>query len=516
MAHSQRAQIALSKLAEEDPAYGSWALWCKHLDSDQPIAPAWTDGKTVFYGTDFEGFTNKEKEAVAAHELTHVAFRHPARGIALYRRLGPSYKHKTFNIAIDAITNEMLRAAGYKLPKSAIFLTDVLEKFLNIKQKPEECIAEWDSEKLYMALVRTKMSDQKQGGQKQQQQGQKPQQGQQGQKPQQGQQSQQPNGQQDGEGEGEDNDEANNGGQGQQQGNGKGQPSQQQGKGKGQKPDPTDPSQNGQGGQQQEEVYDPTASDALEAWADQNGYKGDLDEQAIKDGAAQGAADDSLEEAEWAQRVARGLAQGKLAGQGIGKLGYKIADVPKSRTPWEQILRQLVSKAVTRMPQPSYMKPTKKFLAMDSHAIAFGLERPVYEQGWINQKGVPRVAVGVDVSGSIDNQTLRTFAGEISAIGKKTGAEIHVLVFDTQVLSHTKMQGQDWDTEITKLEFARGGGTDFKPVIARAMELEPSIIVILTDLYADFGEAPKAKVVWAVEEETSIVPPYGRVITMER
>ena len=512
MAHSQRAQIALSKLAEEDPAYGSWALWCKHIDSDQPIAPAWTDGKTVFYGADFEGFTNKEKEADAAHELTHVAFRHPARGIALYRRLGPSYKHKTFNIAIDAITNEMLRAAGYRLPKSAIFLTDVLEKFLNIKQKPEECIAEWDSEKLYMALVRTKMSDQKQQGQKQQ----GGQNGQKGQQQQGNQKGQQQNGQE------QDGDEDCNG-NGQQQG-GNGQNGQQpngsrgnnQGKGQGQTPDPTDPSQNGQGGQGQEEIYDPTASDALEAWADQNGYKGDIDEQAIKDGAAQGAADDSMEEAEWAQRVARGLAQGKLAGQGIGKLGYKIADVPKSRTPWEQILRQLVSKAVTRMPQPSYMRPTKKFLAMDSHAMAYGLERPTYEQGWINQKGVPRVAVGVDVSGSIDNQTLRTFAGEIAAIGKKTGAEIHVLVFDTEVLSHTKMQGQDWDTEITKLEFARGGGTDFKPVIARAMELEPSIIVILTDLYADFGEAPKAKVVWAVEEETSIVPPYGRVITMER
>jgi len=473
--HTQRAQLALTKLAETDVAFAGWALWCKHTDSDEPIAPAWTDGKTIFYGKDYEGFTNDERIAVAAHEITHVAFRHPARGTALYKRLGPDYKHKVFNIAIDAITNEMLRAAKYKLPKSAIFLVDVLDKFLGIKASAEECISEWDSEKLYMALLRTKKSEaeenRKNGG-----------------KPQKGQgQSGQPQP-----------------GQGQP---GKGQKSSQPGKG-----------QKGQNGQPQpgEGEYDPTAAEALEEWANGMGYEGDLDEQAIKDGAAAGEADDAMEEAEWAQRVARGLAQGKLAGNGIGTLGFKIADVPVSRTPWEQILRQLVSKAVTRQLQPSYMRPTKTFLAMDALAMARGATRPPYEQGWIKQKGVPRVAVGVDVSGSIDDRTLRTFAGEIAAIGKRTGAEIHVLVFDTQVLSHTKMGGQDWDTEITKITFARGGGTDFKPVIAAAQELEPSIIVILTDLYADFGPEPKCKVVWAVEEETSIVPPFGRVITMER
>lgn len=492
--HTERAQLQLTKLAETDLAFASWALWCKHTDSDEPIAPAWTDGKTIFYGKDFEKFTNDEKIAVAAHEITHVAFRHPARGTALYKRLGADYHHKVFNIAIDAITNEMLRAAGYKLPKNCIYLVDVLDKFLGVKATAEECISEWDSEKLYMALIRTKMSETKDKKDGKQGQKNKPQNN-----PGKGQPK--PNGQpqsgqcdEDGDGEGE--------GEGSGQGKGKQDPNGKPQKGKGQN--------QGQG------AYDPTAAEALEEWAEGMGYEGDLDEQAIKDGAAKGEADDQMEEAEWAQRVARGLAQGKLAGSGIGKLGFRIADVPVSRTPWEQILRQLVTKAVTRQMQPSYMRPTKNFLAMDSHAMRTGIRRPVYEQGWVKEKGVPRVAVCVDVSGSIDDRTVRTFAGEIAAIGKRTGSEIHVIVFDTQVLSQTKMAGQDWDTEITKLTFARGGGTDFKPAIAAAQELEPSIIVVLTDLYADFGQAPKAKVVWAVEEETTIVPPYGRVITMER
>lgn len=484
LGHTERAQLALTKLAENDPAFAGWSLWCKHHDSDLTFAPAWTDGKTISYAKAFEKFTPDEKIAVAAHEIFHVAFRHPARGAALARRLGPEYKHKTFNIAIDAIVNETLRAANYKLPKSAIFLVDILDKFLGIKATAEESISEYDSEKLYMLLVKQKMSktkeNQKNGGKGQGQgQGQNQPQNGQGNQPQNG-QGQQPQGGQ--------------------------KPQNGQGQGQGNKPEP------GPG----EPGYDPTASEALEEWAKEMGYEGDLDEQAVQDIANQGESDDSMEETEWAQRVARGLAQGKLAGQGIGKLGYKIADLIQTVTPWEQILRALVQKAVTRQPTPSYMRPTKTFLAMDAHAMAHGIMRPVYEQGVQKIKGVPRVAVGVDVSGSIDNRTLRVFASEIASIGKKTGAEIHVLVFDTEVLTETKMKGDNWDSEITKLEFARGGGTDFKPVIKRAMELEPSIIVILTDLYADFGPEPKCKVVWAVEEEGGPTPPFGRVVMMNR
>lgn len=499
MAHSQRGQLPLTKLSE-DLAFASWSVWCKHEDSDQPIAPAWTDGKTIFYGTDFEKFTFDEKIGVAAHEIMHVAFRHPARGLALRSRLGPDYRHKTFNIAIDGIVNETLRCAGYKLPSSAIYLTTLLEKFLNIKATAADCLSEWDSEKLYMALTRTKLNEEekkkhekKKKDQKQEKSDDKSDQSDEGDQ-----------GQDEGEDQEGGNTPSDQEGDGDAKGNGKGKGKPQQGKGK-----------SGGG-----DEYDPTVADALEQWADENGYKGDLDEEAMAD-AAGNSAEEALEEAEWSQRVQRGMSQaqmgGKMAGNGIGQLGFKLADIPESRTPWERVLRSLVTKAVTRRKRPSYARPTKRFLAMDSEAMRTFAHRPVYEQGWINSQGVPRIAVGVDVSGSIDNQVLRRFAGEIASIGKKTGAEIHVLVFDTQVLSQTKMEGMDWDTEITNVEFARGGGTDFKDVIDKAALLDPSCIIILTDLYASFGEDPKCKVIWAIEEEKPpVTPPFGTVLSMAR
>ena len=121
--------------------------------------------------------------------------------------------------------------------------------------------------------------------------------------------------------------------------------------------------------------------------------------------------------------------------------------------------------------------------------------------------------VGVDVSGSIDDKLLEMFCGEISAIGKKSGAEIHVLVFDTQVLSHTKMDGVDFESEVKKIEFARGGGTSFVEVVERAEALDPSIIVVLTDLYGPFGKQPgNIPVIWATAEDNAPEAPFGRVL----
>lgn len=44
-----------------------------------------------------------------------------------------------------------------------------------------------------------------------------------------------------------------------------------------------------------------------------------------------------------------------------------------------------------------------------------------------------------------------------------------MLAFDTVVTGHTRMQGMAWESEIQRVTFARGGGTDFGPVIRSAL-----------------------------------------------
>ena len=478
--HSSRATKALQKLVELDPTYASLSMHAKHRDATpsdflqifpnhagelevniikKDIAPAYTDGKTIYYGEEFENWSLDEQIAVCAHEVSHIAWRHPSRAQKLALRFGASFNHDIFNIAADAIINETLRLAGYCLPTPCIFLTELLAEVFGEKSDGTSALSEWSVEKLYVALMSQipPMANV---------------------------------------GSGQD--------QGQEQGQGQGQ-GQGRGRGPGQGP-----------GQNQDD--DPTKTDAqspsekARKYAESKGYKPDC-AQSNQDKAQQ-----ANDDAEWQHRVARAMQAGREAGKGIGKLGFLIADLPKVKTPWEKVLKRLVSKALQKKRQITYTTPHIHWLAMQEEARLSNGPEFAYRPGVKPMGGKARILVGADNSMSISDDVLKIFAAEIASIGKKTGAEIHLVVFDDGILSNTKLKGVDYENEMKKTKFGRGGGTNFIPLMELAAEIDPSIIVVLTDLYGPFGSGPankKLPVVWATPESNHPDAPYGRVITLD-
>ncbi|WP_460275524.1 vWA domain-containing protein [Celeribacter sp. ULVN23_4] len=428
--HSSRATVALQKLVEMDPAFGSLTLWCKHRDARPKeitvftqaaegasrtatlrydLAPAYTDGETIWYGAKFADWTLDEQVAVCAHEIMHVACRHVTRGKSLANRLGASYNPALFNIATDAIINETLRRAGYKVPDGGVALTALWVDVLKKKwQDIQVALTELDAETLYHMLATAAEQSQ-------------------------------------------------------------------------------------------------SAANALDVLAGQT--FGDLD--------ARGAVTaDALKDAEWATRLERALSAGARAGRGIGVHAHSLGDLPKSKTPWEVVLRCLVTKAVTRSPQPTFTRPSRRWLALASEAQKQMEESPAFEQGRINEKGLPRVAVCLDVSGSISPGLLRRFGGEISGISKRTGAELSLIVFDHGIQLDQRLKARELDKELADLNFKRGGGTSFVEPVEAAMAHDPSIIVMLTDLFGPFGVPPTAPVIWAVPR-TGATAPFGKIVVLE-
>lgn len=254
------------------------------------------------------------------------------------------------------------------------------------------------------------------------------------------------------------------------------------------------------------------AGEAARAYASRAGFAPDL---RVPDGTEGDEASEAA--AEWRQRVARALEAGRLAGRGLGALGTQIADLPETRTPWEVILRSLLTRAVTEGPRLTHNRPARRWLARDSAARAEGRGTPPFEPALRRDSAVPRIAVGIDCSGSIDDARLARFAGQVVGIGQRTGAEVHVLAFDEAVRSQRRMAGANWAREITDLVFARDGGTSFVGVMEAAIALDPSVVVVLTDLEGPFGPPPRAvPVIWAVPEETEARPPFGRVVSLDR
>ncbi|MCX7299617.1 MAG: VWA-like domain-containing protein [Rhodobacterales bacterium] len=221
--------------------------------------------------------------------------------------------------------------------------------------------------------------------------------------------------------------------------------------------------------------------------------------------------------AEWRAHVTRAMETGRMAGRGMGLIGHRIADLPVPATPWETILRRLVSRAVTQTPQPTHRRPARNWIAADSLARETGTPTPAFQLGTTRQTDIPRIAVGLDTSSSIDEVRWSLFMGEIAGIARRTGAEIHLLPFDESVETAVRLDPGRWSTTLATLDTKRGGGTDFRPVIAAAKRLAPSIVILLTDLEGDPGPAPRLPVIWAVPDAARLPDaPFGQVISLAR
>ncbi len=251
---------------------------------------------------------------------------------------------------------------------------------------------------------------------------------------------------------------------------------------------------------------DPNRAKRLKDWGKSRGFDPDLgagDPQ--EDAKPQSAAD-------WRNQMLRAMEAGRKAGQGIGRLGAILADLTPAATPWEVHLRRLLALALIERPQTSWRRPSGAWVARMAEAERHGSPTPVFEPGRQRQSHLPRIVIGLDTSSSIDPQTLRLFAAEAEAITRRTGAEAHVLVFDEKVSRELRPDLDGW-TALRTAPLRTGGGTDYHDLFARAGQLRPSILVVLTDLDAPLPARPGFPLVWAVPND-SVTPEYGRVITI--
>lgn len=242
------------------------------------------------------------------------------------------------------------------------------------------------------------------------------------------------------------------------------------------------------------------------------GYRPDLDLRHGAPGAGQEP--EAGGDAERRQRLSRALLEGRLAGRGIGALTATLADLPASEVPWERHLRALAARALAAHPTPTWQRPTGRWLALDGDARRRGTVGPPFEPGQRRMRPVPRLALLLDTSSSVDGTTLALFAAQVAGIGRRVGGEVHLIVFDDGVRRQERMQGADWPSALARMPFSRGGGTDYAEAFERAAALTPSALVVLTDLGAPLPPEPRVPVIWGVPKAVRGTPGYGQVVRL--
>jgi predicted metal-dependent peptidase len=244
------------------------------------------------------------------------------------------------------------------------------------------------------------------------------------------------------------------------------------------------------------------------AYAQSRKFEADL-EAAPGDGAEAKAE----EAARWRQHLSRAMETGRQAGRGIGRIGHRLADIPEPRTPWEVILRRALARALTVQPRPSPNRPARRWIAGAAQSVLAGSPTPGFEPGQRLYTDVPRIAVAIDASGSIDDARLALFWGEVTGMARRMRAELHLLIFDDGIRHRERIDPSQ--THIVLPDLPRGGGTAFGPVIDEARALGAATLVILTDLDGEAGPPPRGlSVIWAVPEAGELQAPFGQLIDL--
>ena len=248
-----------------------------------------------------------------------------------------------------------------------------------------------------------------------------------------------------------------------------------------------------------------------QAYAQAQEFEADLEKEA-----GTGEDGDAVQDAaRWRQHLTRAMDAGRSAGRGIGRIGHRLADVAQPRVPWEQMLRRLLAAAVMQAPQHSPVRPSRRWIAGTAQAVRAGTPEPGFEAGYKPRTDVPRIAIAMDASSSIDDARLAMFWAEVTGIARRMRAELHLMVFDDAIRHRARIDPTV--TQVPLPELPRGGGTAFIPVLREAQELGVSALVIFTDLEGDTGPPPRGlPVIWALSEAGATEPPFGRLIDLSR
>jgi hypothetical protein len=98
-----------------------------------------------------------------------------------------------------------------------------------------------------------------------------------------------------------------------------------------------------------------------------------------------------------------------------------VADLPRTRTPWEQVLRTQLARGLSRRLTVSWSRPSRSLPGQPGPHAQAGRRMP-FEPGTPALAAVPRLAAGGGRVGLDRRRLLQRFAREIEAITRRLEA----------------------------------------------------------------------------------------------
>ena len=212
------------------------------------------------------------------------------------------------------------------------------------------------------------------------------------------------------------------------------------------------------------------------------------------------------EKEQLARDIDQGLRQGALlAGKMKGNIPREITDALTPKVDWREALREFVTSFCQERDEATWRRPSRRWIGQD-----------VYMPSMIGES-VGRLAVCIDMSGSIGTEEVGQFLGEVKAICETVRPEgIDLLYWDTQVCQHETYEQSQLDQLVASTKPKGGGGTDPQciPDYLLDKKLKPECAVILTDGYvSSWGEGWPCPTLWGITTK-NLVAGVGKSVSV--
>lgn len=202
---------------------------------------------------------------------------------------------------------------------------------------------------------------------------------------------------------------------------------------------------------------------------------------------------------QWQQRLAGAAQQAMQAGKLGGSMARMVDYMLQPKLPWRMLLAKYMT--ASARDDYSYSRPSSR---RGDPAIF-----PSLRSTQIN------VAVGLDISGSVDDKDMNEFLSEVDAIKGNMRARITLLACDAELAEGVPWIFEPWeDIEMPEV-LKGGGGTNFCPVFdwLEVQDQPPDLLVYFTDGQGTFpGTPPCYPVIWLVKGKQAV--PWGQRVQL--
>ncbi len=202
---------------------------------------------------------------------------------------------------------------------------------------------------------------------------------------------------------------------------------------------------------------------------------------------------------QWQQRLAGAAQTAMQAGKLGGAMARMVEYMRQPQLPWRALLARYMS--ASARDDYSYSRPSSR---RGDPAIF-----PSLRSAQIN------IAVGVDISGSVNKDEMNQFLSEVDVIKGNMRARITLLPCDQALSEGAPWIFEPWEDLRMPTQYTGGGGTSFLPVFewVDAQDQHPDLLVYFTDAQGKFPEElPDYPVIWLVKGKQPV--PWGQRVQL--